>query len=233
MKEEETYSNYVSSMTERQLKEYVKTVGKAANQRLRELESQGLTSSSAAYRYVQKLAFDEERAKENAEIPTPTTMGRTAAGEIKFNLRVRGKTLGELRHEVATIEGFMKARSSTVTGVKAIYKDAADTFQETHGNEYTREDYANFAEALSYTLFRNFERIYGSEVALEVSTKANEGGLSNEEVEEALRQAGFTEDTTEDDAPAIVEIMRKIDEFIANKKDVEADENGLDTGNIL
>ena len=233
MKEEETYSNYVSSMTEKQLKEYIKTVGKAANQRLRELESQGLTSSSAAYRYIQKITFDEEKAKKGAEVPTASTMGRTAAGEIKFNLRVRGKTMGELRHEVATIEGFMNARSSTVTGVKAIYKDAADTFERTHGKEYTKGDYARFAEALSYTLFRTFERIYGSEIALEVSQKADQGGLSIDEIEEALREAGFTEDTTEDNAPAVNEVMQKIDEFIANKKDVEADEEGLYTGNIL
>lgn len=233
MNEEETYSNYVSSMNEKQLKEYIKTVGKAANQRLRELENQGLTSSSAAYRYVQKLTFDEEKARKDAEIPTASTMGRTAAGEIKFNLRVRGKTLGELRHEVATIEGFMNARSATVTGVKAIYKDAADTFERTHGNEYTKEDYARFAEALSYTLFRNFERIYGSEVALEISTEAKAGGLSDEELEEALRQAGFTEDTTEDNAPPVMDILQKVSEFIANKKDVNADEEGLNTGDIL
>ena len=211
----ENYGSYVNEMTEGQLKAYIHTVGKAANQRLRELEKQGLQKTSAAYRYIEKLGFDKDYAT-----------SKTGAGQIKFNLRVRGRSFSELRHMVATIENFMEARSSTVGGIKAIYQDAYDTYAKNHeGKEWgDRESFANFAEAMSMTLFRHFENIYGSTVAIEYANKAEAGGLSGDEVEKALREAGFNESTTRDNAPELLTIFGKLDEFIANKKAVKPNE---------
>lgn len=219
---EESYSNYVSEMTEGQLKEYIHTVGKAANQRLRELEKRGLQKSSAAYRYIEKLGFDKDYAT-----------SKTGAGELKFNLRVRGRNFSELRHMVSTIDKFMEAKSSTVGGVKDIYRQAAETYAKEHeGKEFgDAESYKNFTEAMSNTLFRHFEAMYGSQIALRIANQAEAGGLSETDIEEALAAAGFTEGTTREGLPTVSAIERSIDEFIANKKSVvyekKEESNGL------
>ena len=218
MKVNESYNDYISSMTESQIKEYIHTVGKAANQRLRELEKRGMENASAAYRYIKKLARDAEKTGDY-------TMSKTGAGQMKFNLRVRGRSLDELRHIAATIENFMEAKSSTTAGVKDIYKEAYKTFEKKYGKEGI--NFNEFAEAMSMTLFRHFEEIYGSAVAIKIYSQAHAGGLSDADIEEALRAAGFTESTTEDNAPAVITIENKIDEFIANRKDFENNDNGL------
>ena len=209
---EETFTDEINSMTEGQLKEYIHTVGKAANQRLRELEKQGLQNSSAAYRYIQKIHKMEDYA-------TSTT----GAGQIKFNLRVRGRSFDELRHMVATIDDFMKVKSSTTGGVKVIYSDMAETFQENYGDRFTRDTYAKFTEALSYTLFRNFEKIYGSQLAISFFESGRSLGLTQQEIEEAIRSTGFTENTKEEDAPSYHAQTLSLYEFAQNKKKVRND----------
>lgn len=220
---EENFSSYVNGMNERQLKEYLRTVGKAANQRLREMEKQGLQNSSAAYRYIKKQAASEDRA-----------YGKTGAGQIKFDLTSKGRSFSDLRHTVAEIEDFMKARSSTTGGVHAIYSQMEKTFEKNHG-ELTKDDYRSFTQALSNTVFRNFEKIFGSEIAIEIANRAK--GLNDEELEAALNEAGFYETTGHEDAPALSRIENAIDTFKANKKDIARhernDENPLANANPL
>lgn len=206
---EETFSSVINSMTEGQLKEYIHTVGKAANQRLREMEKQGLQNSSAAYRFVKKQAGGEDYA-----------FSKTGAGQIKFNLRVRGRSFDELRHMVATIDDFMEAKSSTIGGIRDIYRQAADTFEEHFDGDFTKEDYVKFTETMSYTLFRNFEKIYGSQLAIEYSRKAESMGLSWGEIEEAIRSTGFSEATKEGEEPSYMAQENALATFAANRKDL-------------
>lgn len=209
---EETFSSAINSMSLRQLKDYIHTVGKAANQRLREMENQGLQNSSAAYRYVKKQAAGEDYA-----------FSHTGAGQIKFNLRVRGRSFDELRHMVATIDDFMEAKSSTIGGIHDIYRQATDTFRENYGEDFTKEDYANFTETMSYTLFRNFEKIYGSQLAIEYVNKAEALGLTWEEIEAAIRSTGFTETTKKGQEPSYMAQENALTEFAKNKKEMKND----------
>lgn len=232
MTSEETYSSYVNSMTEKQLKEYLHTVGKAANQRLRELEKQGLQNSSAAYRYAAKIARDKDFA-----------MSKTGAGEIKFNLRVRGRSFNELRHMVATVDSFMNAKTSTVGGIKDVYKQAADTFSSEKYDEFgnkikdafgTKEDYARFTEAMSYSLFRNFERIYGSQLTIQYMNLAvDDLGLLLDEIEKAIRDTGFTEKTNHGEEPPYVAQEASAIRFAENKKNMENNGESIFEANPL
>ena len=220
---EETFSTVINSMTEGQLKEYIHTVGKAANQRLRELEKQGLQNSSAAYRYIQKIHKMEDYA-------TSTT----GAGQIKFNLRVRGRSFDELRHMVATIDDFMEAKSSTTGGVKDIYRQAAETFEKHYKGKFTKEDYSDFTEAMSYSLFRNFEKIYGSQLAIQyVEHAQGKLGLTWEEMESAIRSTGFTETTKEDKAPSYDAQITAANVFAANKKTMTPEDQVKNESGIL
>lgn len=225
---DDNYEAYVSGMTEKQLKEYIHTVGKAANQRLRELEKQGLQNSSAAYRYMKKLSRDGDYAT-----------SKTQKGEMKFNLRVRGRSFAELRHMVQTIDDFMQAKSSTTAGVRDIYKTAAKTFSEGKGDSGvifgTKEDYANFTEALSYSsLFRAFLNMYGSDIAIEVSKKISDLGLENADLVKALEDAGFREKYEGGETPPdYSDIERAIEEYAANKKELDNSGAGLYSTNPL
>ena len=213
MKVENDYGEYVNTMTEKQLKAYLRQVGKAANQRLRELENQGLQKSSAAYRFIEKISRDGDKA-----------MGKTGAGQIKFDLRVTGKSLNELRHTAARIEAFMGAKSSTTGGVKVIYKEAYKTFEKNYGDKM---DFATFSEAMSYTLLRHFEAIYGSQIAIRIINAAQRDGLTNEDIAEALLQAGFTESTKQENAPSLMTIENNLAAFSVNRKDLKNDGRGL------
>ena len=205
-------------MSEIQLKEYIHSVGKAANQRLRELEKQGLESSSAAYRYIERLATDSDLAT-----------ARTNAGQIKFNLRVRGRNIQELRHMAATIQRFTEGRTSTVTGVKGALKQAWQTFEQSQpGANMT---FGEFAEAMANTLFKNFAKIYGSKTAGAVMDYARGLGLSTAEITGALRAAGFSPDGGT--APDLVKIYDSLDNFAEHKKTVGDGADGLFTDNSI
>ena len=210
---EDAYDSYISSMTESQIHAYIKQVGKAANQRLRELEKQGLQNSSAAYRYIKKLDHDGDSA-----------MGKTGAGQIKFNLRVRGKSLNELRHVAAKIDAFMEAKSSTTGGVKAIYAESYKTFEKNYGDKLS---FSEFSEAMGYTLLRHFEAIYGSQIAIKIITKAYKDGLTDADIAEALIQAGFTEGTKQSDKPSLSTIENALTTFAQNKKEFDNDGSGI------
>ena len=213
MKVEDAYDAYISGMTEKQIKSYIAQVGKAANQRLRELEKQGLQNSSAAYRYVKKISHDGDAAT-----------SKTGAGQIKFDLRVRGKSLNDLRHVAAKIDAFMEAKSSTTGGVKSIYSESYKTFEKNYGDKL---DFAQFSEAMSYTLLRHFEAIYGSQIAIKIITKAYKEGLTDQDITEALMQAGFTEASTRENAPALMTVENALQTFANNKKDFDNDGSGI------
>lgn len=213
MKVEDAYDAYISGMSEKQIKSYIAQVGKAANQRLRELEKQGLQNSSAAYRYVKKISHDGDAAT-----------SKTGAGQIKFDLRVRGKSLNELRHVAAKIDAFMEAKSSTTGGVKAIYDESYKTFKKNYGDKL---DFAAFSEAMSYTLLRHFEAIYGSQIAIKIITDAYKDGLNDQDITEALMQAGFTEASTRENSPALMTVENALQTFANKKKDFDNDGSGI------
>lgn len=204
MKVKETYSAYISEMSDARLKAFIQSQGKTANQRLRELEKQGLETSSAAYRYANRLLADGD-----------TAMTTTKAGELKFNVNTRGKSQAELRHMAATIRGFMQAKTSTTTGLNRAAKKAYETFTSNPANAGV--DYKEFSESLSISIFANFAQIYGSDQLRDLMTKTK--GMSQRDIEKVLHKAGFYA-RTKRKVPPISRIDDEIDNFRANSKPV-------------
>ena len=68
--------SYFFGYSERQLIDYIKSVGKAQNQRLRELEKRNLAKPSVAYKYLMK-----EKKRDNVNLAL------TQKGQIKFDLK--------------------------------------------------------------------------------------------------------------------------------------------------
>ena len=201
------YDNILSTMTRKELALYVQSKGKRANQRLREVEKSGLQKSSAAYRYIERQVFDADSAYTH-----------TGRGEIKFNVNTRGLSLGELRHRAAEISGFLESKTSTVTGIKKIIDKAEKTWEKKHPSSDI--SYKDFGEALTYTLFREFEKAYGSGEAVKIKERA--GDLDDEALEIALKNAGFVEGAgygADNPPPALKTIYGEIDrmkEFMQN-----------------
>ena len=208
MKVKETYSAYISEMSDARLKAFIQAQGKTANQRLRELEKQGLETSSAAYRYANRLSADSDSA-----------MTTTKAGELKFNVNTRGKSQSELRHMAATIRGFMQAKTSTTTGVKRATDKAYKTFTANPANKGV--SYKDFAESLSISIFENFKQLYGSDQLVELFQKTK--GMSQRDIEKTLHKAGFYA-RTKRKVPPLSRIDDEIDKFRANAKPVPTED---------
>ena len=217
---DESILSEIAGMDERHIKEYIHQVGKAANQRLRQLEKSGVEKASSSYRYVERLGYDKDYA-----------MSKTRAGELKFNLSVRGRTMSELRHMANTIERFMNAPTSTVTGVKASFEKAEETFRKNYPDADI--DFKEFGKSFSYGVIANFARIYGSDELIKLESKTA-GEMDIEEVIYVLESVGFTEATNPGEGPALSTIYGALDAFMAARKDLSNDGSGLfDTGGPL
>lgn len=207
-----TYSTNIMSMDVKQLALYVQSKGKRANQRLREIEKHGLETSSSAYRYVKALEFDADKA-----------IGLTGHGEVKFNITTKGLSQAELRHKASEIEGFLRAKSSTVTGIKKGIDTAYETFTANYPN--AGYDYKTFRESLSHGIFENFLEMYGSQELLELHRKTE--GLTLKEVETILHKAHFYKRSRKK-IPDIATIDSEIEKWRATHKKVVTDDNPLD-----
>ena len=76
-----------------------------ANRRLRELEKSGFDNSSNAYRYVRTLAYDDRGIT-----------SFTSTGKIKFRTDTKKMTEEELKEQLAYLDNFLTAKTSTVGG---------------------------------------------------------------------------------------------------------------------
>lgn len=125
---------------------------KRANQRLRELEKQGLINSPA-YKAAERLAVIGDKA-----------MSTTAKGEIKFNTNIRKLTYNERRHLQAEVERFLSAESSKSKGARAIVERARKAYNEKAQKEFGRDigadEWLNIWEA---GIVKQYKLLYGSD----------------------------------------------------------------------
>lgn len=115
----------------RAVSEDVEKLVKKANQRLRELEKQGLANSSEAYQYIMNKANKNLAGKSKVKM-----FSTTAKGQIKF--RTDLATLKKANKNVykaliKTVEGFVEAKTSTRTGISEKNKQTYESFKNTTG----------------------------------------------------------------------------------------------------
>lgn len=95
---------------------------KRANQRLRELEKQGLTNESVAYQRTRKDLIDKK-----------SYASSTKSGEVKFRTDISKLSSSEKRQLKKHVETFLGAKTSTVKGTKSTIKKQYEKFKETTG----------------------------------------------------------------------------------------------------
>lgn len=145
--------------TDRQLIDYIKSVGKSANERLRTLEGkrkgfEDLSGSSVAYQYI--LA-QKERGNVN--------LSETNKGELKFNLKTKGLSHQELLERAQFIRDFSETTTSTISGIKSTQKMSFEKFKEQYkkatGQEY-EGSYKDYSELYTNTIVQEYQKQYGS-----------------------------------------------------------------------
>lgn len=180
----------------------VAIMAKRANQRLREIEKQGLQAPSHAYRYVERLASDGDRAT-----------GVDNKGRFKWNTNTRRQSYQDLQHEYAELDRFLnKAKTSTTKGTRAQFKKGYETYKKKH--ETDAEDFiGSDSKPLSESEYgdmwgmRNISnlRAYGSSQLIKLVEDAREKGLTLEEIDNVL-------DTVPPDA-TLLDLYDAIDEW--------------------
>ena len=177
-------------MSQRELTDYIHKMGKVANTRLRELEKTRhgkLYKSSSAYRYVEKQARIEREQGQTF------VYGVAKDGSFKFNTSTRNVDIRSLQERATQISRFLSARSSTVTGTKAIYEQSYRTYKDSHPDY--EGSFSDWAESYSNAILNNFREQYGSKEYEKLMLKAKKYNMSNDEIANLLYDVGFREDT--------------------------------------
>ena len=120
----------LNKLTAKQLAGYIANYGKTVNTRLTELEKKGYAESSVAFRYI------TEKDPHRGEFVTKSKSGYT-----KISLKTRGLTRNQLLAKATTIQGFLNAKTSTISGIKKTYTQAQDTFNKKKGTDFSKNEY--------------------------------------------------------------------------------------------
>ena len=176
-------------MSQRELTDYIHKMGKVANTRLRELEKTkhgAIYKSSSAYRYVEKQARIEREQGQTF------VYGVAKDGSFKFNTSTRNVDIRSLQERATQISRFLSARSSTVTGTKAIYKESFETYKDNTGYEGS---FADWSESFSNAIIKNFREQYGTDNVNALMEKGRKYKMTTDEIANLLYDVGFREDT--------------------------------------
>ena len=190
----------VNTLTEKELKAGIQSLAKTANQRLRQLEKSNKATSSPAYKYIERLAFDASKTK-GTGADKYSFIGETKWGEIKFNTATTKMNQSQLRQEFSFLQRFLNAKTSTVMGVKKNIEKSHEKFKE----QYEKQTGSQLNNDISYlwsdALFKHFSEIYGSDEAENLMQQIDSANLSLSEVHEILRKSGFSLNTGYDEVP--------------------------------
>lgn len=147
----------LNNLTAKQLAGYIANYGKTINTRLTELERKGYAESSVAFRYI------TEKDPHHGEFVTKSKSGYT-----KISLKTKGLTRNQLLAKATTIQGFLNAKTSTISGMKKAYNKALDTFNE---RKNTRLSQAEYKDLVTHDKWKDASKKFGSDQILAVVRK--------------------------------------------------------------
>lgn len=144
---------------------------KRANQRLRELEKQGM-ENSPAYAAVERLALVGDPA-----------IARTGKGEIKFNTNIRKLTYNQRRHLEAEVNRFLSSETSTTKGVKKMVEQAKQAYNKKAWDKAHNKnmDYSEWINIWRSGIVKQYKLLYGSEETFNLIIRLQDSGLTEDE----------------------------------------------------
>lgn len=224
------YLNKYNKYTKTELLTEYKKLSVIANKRLRLLEDKRLTRSSNAYNWVERRVYDNR-----SKLFTTDTKGR-----VKFTTKYKNLSFHELKSYVATVDQFLKAKTSTSTGVAKTYGRTYKTYIEKNiipslkergldtteiekklanakpkdllnfekylkkfemNEKYGILSFDDYSEFWKSGLMQNYSKIYGSAEAVKLTQIMASENISASQMEDILRQGGFSENTQENEIP--------------------------------
>ena len=171
-------------MTYQQLMEYspnmlatmIKERGARANQRLRELEKQGLTNTSNAYRWLERNAANYDVVR------------HTKRGDIRFSLKTEGLDKQKLASHLARIETFLEAKTSGKAGINKAYKKAYQSFINNPANNAKGLTYNAYIDMMETTGLESFKKQFYSSFKIIMTNAAHRGGQKVHEWAQIMQQ---------------------------------------------
>ena len=220
----------VNNLTKKELKAGIQSLAKVANQRLRQLEKSNKATSSPAYKYIERMAFDASKTK-GTGADKYSFIGETKWGEIKFNTATTKMNQSQLRQEFSFLQRFLNTKTSTVTGVKKNIEKGYEKFKEQYEKATGSTLGEGSIELWGDALFKHFSEIYGSDEAENFMQQIDSANLSNSEVHEILRKSGFSLNTGYDEIP-LSTIYDNFDSWV-NSGVSDSDGQSIDTEDDL
>lgn len=147
----------LNNLTTKQLAGYIANYGKTINTRLTELERKGYAETSVAFRYI------TEKDPHRGDFVTKSKSGYT-----KISLKTKGLTRNQLLAKATTIQGFLNAKTSTISGTKKAYNKALDTFNE---RKNTRLSQAEYKDLVTHDKWKDASKKFGSDQILAIVRK--------------------------------------------------------------
>lgn len=142
----------------------IKERGARANQRLRELEKQGLTNTSNAYRWLERNAAKYDVVR------------HTKRGDIRFSLKTEGLDKQKLASHLARIETFLEAKTSGKAGINKAYKKAYQSFINNPANNAKGLTYNAYIDMMETTGLESFKKQFYSAFKIIMTNAAKRGG---------------------------------------------------------
>ena len=152
----------------------IKTEGKIVNRRFRELEKQGYTEASNAYKYNERKAFDN--IKGYYQIKNNKFSFRTDVENIDNFKRLEG--LANEIHKTYT------SKSSTKRDIDKSYRQGAVTLNKRYGTNYTASELGELFRVANETNLP-----YGSDEIIALRKKTN---MTHTELIDFLKNNSFT-----------------------------------------
>lgn len=150
-------------------------LARRANQRLREIEKQGLETSSNAYRYVERVEFDEIKKGSKYRLTSRQTQGKNV-GAIKFNTNFKKMTDNEIMKSIRSLQSFLDAPTSLTKGVRTKITKLTDKFNKKLAEEGEEKTYSEeeFAEIMSANLTGELFKLFNPSDILRLMAEVGE-----------------------------------------------------------
>ena len=147
----------LNNLTAKQLAGYIANYGKTVNTRLSTLEKKGYAESSVAFRYI------TEKDPHRGEYVTKSKSGYT-----KISLKTKGLSRNQLLAKATTIQGFLNAKTSTISGIKKAYDKSLNTFNERKNTNLSWEEYKDL---VTHDKWKEASKKFGSDQIIAIMRK--------------------------------------------------------------
>lgn len=161
-------------MTKTQIAKFTSDI-KRANQRLRELEKQGLTSSPS-YRAIETFLIDKRSF---------VTVTKKGAVKFRTDLKKIQKDPDAFRELQKNVKKFLESKTSTTKGVKATYKKSYERYKEKTGHNVSYNDFVSIWDnAITQHLLGSI----GSTQIIKIYKESDSNGLTVEETNQIIEK---------------------------------------------